>query len=242
MAFIDVVYKIKDDERDNINLKYSLRSLINFHDIGNVYIVGHLPTWAINIKHINVPDTFSIKNKDANIINKLIAACSNKELSEYFLNISDDQLFLKETTVSYFNIPIYNNGIILNRRGFAEYNFFYQRVLKTIEALSDSGCKYQNCYETHTPYLLNKYKYPEVMMKYDYWKGLGYCGNTLYFNTLGIKGKVDPYHVLRLQVQDFNIDEIDKYNFLNYNDHAENNPLLFTLLQHKFGNKSIYEK
>ena len=94
---IDVVYKLGIGSKfNNKELKYSLRSLKNFKNLGTIYIVGEKPHWIDKdiVVHIPASDPYAV-NKDANLIQKLMLACNDFNLSEYFLNFSDDQLILK---------------------------------------------------------------------------------------------------------------------------------------------------
>lgn len=239
MSFIDVVYKLSDDP-DNKVLKYSLRSLSRFVHLRNVYISGWKPDWVKNVIHIPVDDHYTLKNKDANIINKLIAACAHRDLSEHFLNMSDDMIFLKETNAPYFLVPRYNNAILYNPERYFSANYFHQRLLATVEKLTDRGLP-GNCFETHGPYMLSKHMYPQIMMRYDYQHGMGLCGNTLYFNTLKEPGMPAYNHVYRLQRKtDVITPEINGFQFLNFNDDSELPPL-FEYLENMFPDKSIYE-
>ena len=79
---IDVVYKLglNPDWGNYEELRHSLRSLCNFENLGNVFIVGQKPDWIQEVIHIPALDSYK-RNKDANLINKLILACSNPLLS-----------------------------------------------------------------------------------------------------------------------------------------------------------------
>lgn len=243
MSFIDVVYKLNDQSHhDNQELRYSLRSLSNFTHLRNVYIVGFKPDWVKNVIYIPMDDHYTLKNKDANIINKMIVASTQRDISEWFINISDDQIFLKETSAAYFTIPVYNNNILTSENHYLANNYFYQRLKRTVDILAERKLPH-NCYETHAPYLLNKYDYPRSVMQYDYQHGLGLCGNTLYFNTIREAGqpKQGINHCYRLQKKEDKITEdINKFQFLNFNNNTET-PELFDFLQDKFPKKSNYE-
>ena len=92
---IDVVYPLGTGSRWNDNeLRYSLRSLEkNFPDLGRVWIVGHRPAWLTGVVHVAMDDVHR-HNKDANLIDKILAAC-RAGVSERFVRMSDDQVFLR---------------------------------------------------------------------------------------------------------------------------------------------------
>lgn len=78
---IDVVYKLGNGSRfDDAELRYSLRSLSNFRDLGKIYVVGKKPAWIKNVIHIPAGDPYK-SNKDANIINKIILAATHSDIT-----------------------------------------------------------------------------------------------------------------------------------------------------------------
>ena len=186
---VDLVYKIgKRDNDTNTELRHSIRSAVeNFTDLGKIYIVGHKPEWAINVIHIPMGDPYK-NNKDANLINKLLRACQEEDLSQEFLNMSDDYFFLEKIGKDYFDVPIYDNEIIEKPNPEGRYTKWDRRLLSTKQILKERGYE-QNIYDLHMPVLIDKTKYKQVMLEYDYGFDNGYCGNTLYFNTIGKKGR-----------------------------------------------------
>lgn len=243
MEQLDVVYKLGNGSRwNNAELRYSLRSLCNFKSLRNVFIVGDLPDW-IDLKntiYIQASDPCP-NNKDFNLINKLILATIDDRLSEEFVNMSDDQVFLKECSYEDLKIPFINNefskfppGVRLNR--------WQQRLDRTLNLLKENNQTF-DCFEAHLPYLLNKKLFAKTIYQYDYTVGL--CGNTLYYNTLKIKGKqVEKDTVVRLveAIEDRNVlDNLcNGKSFLNYTDKGINNNLLLYLAK-QFPVKSKYE-
>lgn len=240
---IDVVYKLGIGSKHNdVELKYSLRSLSNFKDLGKVYIIGHKPKWIDNVIHILCDDVFT-SCKDANLINKLILACCDKNISKEFINFSDDQVLLRECSTIDFEVPFYDNSLI----SFTEdqkLSRWKTRLRNTINTLKEKNLP-NNCYESHIPTLINSELFPKIMFKYLYSVGQGMCANTLYFNTIYKKSSpINKNTAVRIEstVDDANkIKEIcnDKL-YLNYSDAAENH-VLFSFLEKKFPNKSNYE-
>ena len=118
------------------------------------------------------------------------------------------------------------------------------KLKPTKKVLIERGFQY-NCYESHTPYLLNKNAYPKVLLQYDYGAELGYCSNTLYFNSRSISGiEATEQRLIKLEVEYSSADEIetlrgDKF-FLNYTDRAINKNL-FVFLETLFPETSKFE-
>jgi len=241
---VDVVYTLGVESKfDNQELRYSLRSLQYFKDLGLVYIIGHSPGWVENFIHIPCQDPY-LCNKDANLISKLILGCCSKILSDKFLWFSDDQILLKECSSNDFLVPIIDNSHLI-RNPTKPKNRWVMRLERTVAVLKERGHRW-DCYESHTPYLIDKELYPKTLFQYDYGSDIGYCGNTLYFNSLNIKGKETAKDQIGLLLEPVHhvekIEEICKNKmFLNYQDKAINENLLL-YLQKKFPNKSQYEQ
>lgn len=240
---IDVVYKLGVGSKYNdLELKYSLRSLSNFKDLGKVYIIGHKPNWIKNVIHFPLQDVFTA-NKDANLINKLILATQDKDLSRTFLNFSDDQLLMKECSLKDFQIPYYDNTLI-NFQPDQKLGRWKTRLKNTIRALQERGFS-ANCYEAHIPVLIIKDLFIQTVFQYPYPEGQGMCGNTLYFNSIGEQGKQLPQgHACRIEglIEDYNTLKTLCEGRLHFNyAEASINANLFLFLQNNFPNKSIYE-
>ena len=114
---VDLVYKIgsKCDWSNYEELRYSIRSAMeNFEDLGKIYIIGNSPEWIDKNHVIYIPceDPYK-RNKDANLINKLILACSNERLSNSFVNMSDDMFFLKNIKFVRINRIMLNEFTII---------------------------------------------------------------------------------------------------------------------------------
>lgn len=240
----DVVYKLgKKSKFNDKELRYSLRSLSNFKDLGNVYIVGEKPEWVQNIKFIPCPDVF-LTNKDCNLINKLVLACQEYGITKEFLNFSDDQVLLRECSYEDFITPLYDNSLT-DFKPNEKLGRWKTRLKNTVRVLGERNLP-TNCYEAHIPTLINIYDYTKTVFQYNYPEGQGMCGNTLYFNTLRKEGKKVPEnYALRLEIAVNDLktleDMCNSKLHLNYTD-ASTNENLFVFLQNKFPIISKYEK
>jgi len=227
-------------------LRYALRSLYHFKDLGKVFVVGHKPSWLNDEKVIHIPATDPYKaSKDCNLINKLILASVHPELSDQFLNMSDDQVFLRDIDASFFIKPIYDNTPMSKAlEPNKVLNKWQKRLRNTKNALVKNHYSY-NCYETHMPCLINKHDFMTTIFKYDYGFDIGYVGNTLYYNTLRANGRsLRPIDLIRLGKKTLAsqiIREATGKVFLNYTNKAMDENLL-NALDHLFPNKSVYEK
>lgn len=242
---MDVIYPLSNRSiwRDN-ELRYSLRSLDqNFSGIGEVWIVGHKPKWLTNVRHIPFPDAYS-SNKDANIINKILRVCFEKELSEKFIFMSDDQYILQRTTSSSLQ-PICDVDLYTVRH-WGKSTWF--RRLKRTFLLLKAYKRPAYHYDCHTPQVMSKDLFPKVMLRYNYGYDIGYTINTLYFNSLYISAK-NRLPASRVSVRmnkksddyKLNPEYINGKLFLNHSDEGLTN-VLKDFLKSRFTKKSSYEK
>lgn len=242
---IDVVYKLGSGSTfNNAELRYSLRSLQNFIPLRNVYIVGFLPDFIQNVIHIKAEDPYK-QNKDGNLISKLILATLDQNLSEEFVNMSDDQMFLQKCDYDEIKVPYINNKHFVDLSKGAKPNRWQIRLNRTVDKLKEKRLPH-DCFEAHVPYLLNKINYANTLFMYDYGMDRGYVGNSLYYNTLLIKGReLESNTLVRLieSIEDRNVLEsvCNGKKYLNYTDAAINDNL-FLYLQKTFPVKSKYEK
>lgn len=242
----DIVYKLGEGSKhNNLELRYSLRSLVNYPFTGQVYVVGYKPEWIKNVIHIPAQDPYTYR-KDANLIQKLLLVCYQKNLTEYFLNISDDQIFLRPSD-NELRHP-FNDDISVASFINIQSNRWQVRLLHTFERLREKSLPTHN-YEAHVPCLLNKTLFPQILLRYDWGEGKGMCGNTLYFNTLDIEkekpsqsARENAAKIFSPVLEGETVERICfNKDYLCFNDRSFNKDLILYLDQ-KFPEKSIYEK
>jgi glycosyltransferase involved in cell wall biosynthesis len=86
----------------NNELRFCLRS-IEKHLVGydNIWIVGHLPKWVQNVRHVPHGEYHP---KALNIFDKIMAACEIEEISHRFIMFNDDYFLLQSVDAGkYFN-------------------------------------------------------------------------------------------------------------------------------------------
>jgi len=241
---IDVVYPLSNNSkfRDDFELRYSLRSLMLQNWVGKIFLIGHCPEWAKDVVHIPCGDPY-VNCKDANIINKILLACSIKELSENFLINSDDQYLLKAIGIDELEPMIENPCRLDEFKRKAGHNSWQGRVVDTVQWCSKNG--YPDwIFQSHTPYLATKTDYPEAMSKVAWGKGNGFTTH-IYLNiaytqapkepkgrTVRIKGRILHDELYRL---------IEHATFFNHNDSGLI-PVVKTFLEEYFPVKSRWEK
>lgn len=216
---MDIVYTLgKNCAWENYEeFRYSLRSL-KFIEHNKVWVVGVLPEWTINVNHIPFPDIYAT-SKDANLINKLLRVCYENELSEQFIFNSDDQYFIEPYQIRYLHNGELKIGVD-TKHG--------KTIFNTRDILKSQGKPIFN-FDTHTPVLIDKKKYPEIMLQSAWAQGNnGILVNSYYFNTL-------------LQYKQIDVVE-NKKGLYFYNHSNMPTDIDREYLTNIFSEKSLYEK
>ena len=105
---MDILYIYRDDKKDGLSLKYSLRSLAKYgKNVSRVFLVGDEPSWlsdeVIYIASSPVFDGDIEKSK--NIANNIRVALDGSDISDDFLCSMDDHFLCSE--VDFGNYPYY---------------------------------------------------------------------------------------------------------------------------------------
>ena len=155
----DIVYFVKDT-KSNEELRYSLRSLINFPH-RKVWFYGGCPDGLKPDHHIKVLQDQPTKWQ--NIFKMFKMACNNKNITEDFWLFNDDFFVMKKVknVPNWFNGDLYKRVVTLedNHDGITPYS---QKLRETLQELEGMGCTTLN-YALHVPMLINKEKGIELL-------------------------------------------------------------------------------
>ncbi len=229
MGTIDAVYPLGTGSKaGDLELRFSLRALEkNFSDLGRVFVVGACPPWLTGVIHIQHPDSHR-HNKDANIIDKVLAAC-RAGVSEQFVRSSDDEMILLPSTVDDIQ-PYHGRTLDLSVRG----EGWKERLLRTGRWLHEHGFSHKH-YDMHIPNLYDRDRFVDAMARAPYREGKGFTINTLYYNQLGIEGVLFGGQKLTLEGPIRNLrvlrDRIRGKRFLGFNDSGFNKVTKALLLE-----------
>ena len=226
---------------DYEELRYALRSLeTNLHGLRSVFIVGGKPGWLSDkVFHIPAEDVHK-RNKDANLIDKVVLACERPELSPWFVRLSDDQLVLRPTRLADMR-PLFGNALKAPR---SKNDKWFKRFDNTLKLLTKAGHETRN-YDNHAPMPVEKESFLRIAKTFDYQKLPGCTINTLYFNAYGklqavpvgtqagfISGDMDETKIRRMML---------RFRYLGYTDKGLTKAFK-AVLQEKFPTPSRFEK
>lgn len=229
----DILYTVKRGPDDNIELRYSLRSLENIPH-GNVFIIWHKPSrvkWVIHIPFKDNP-----KYKAKNVIRKIRAWCVDKRLSDKFIFMCDD-FYIKDKVE---DVPYYWKWTIAwhirTREALSaqwqKFFTFKTNIIRNTFRLTDKD------FENHFPFIYEKDKYLRMLRTYDFSQGNLY--RSAYCKLYNIEWefhkdcKLSPANVSKRDLNQFTFFST-RNDFANWEWFAE-------FMDQYFPNKSEYEK
>lgn len=181
---IDVCYHLGNGSKwQNNELRYSLRALEkNFLDLGRVFIVGVRPDWLSDeAVYLDVPDRHK-HNKDANLVDKVLAAC-NAGISDLFVRSSDDEMILLPSRLA--DLRPYHSGD-MNGRGTHFWKGGWKAKLRaTMNMLVARGFTAFH-FDTHIPKVYDRKRFVEVAATTPY-QSNGFTIDTMYLNQAGLE-------------------------------------------------------
>lgn len=223
---MDVLYPLAFGSLSkNLELRYSLRSL-KFIEHDRIFIAGRRPGF---LKNINFVKTNEGNSKQENIKNAILRACDS-DITENFIYMNDDFLFIKPTTVkSYCYDKTFDEHIRDRISSYAYSLKVTQRWLK------DNNLPTIN-YEPHYPMVFNKYKFKELFKDFVYDKP--YLYRSIYGNYYGIDA--EPTRDFKLyKLKDFKKSELR--DFISISDKMIFYSEFQDYLEETFPDESEYE-
>jgi len=242
---MDVVYVLGTGSRWNDNeLRFSLRSLEkNLLEFRNVFIVGECPGFLQNVIHIPATDIFNPAiNADGNIITKVLAACTDKRLSDDFLFINDDHLILQPVNIADVP-PLHKGDMATYDPEYWKLNYWRGRLKSTMQVLQERDMATLN-FDCHTPIVFNKEMFFRIMNTFDYRQGIGYTMKSLYGNTVYPDAPFLTDQKVKI-FKNYTLSDLRSMlsapMFMSFNDQGINNSLKWWLIE-TFCQRSSYEK
>lgn len=202
---IDVVYPVKPTNNNNLELRYSLRSLENMPH-GKVHIFSDYIPWLSKEVIWHPSSDRPDKSRFANVNTTLLRACEDPIVSDPFIFMNDDFFVMQEIT----ELPYYCNGTIQQHwdylHQFYEMSKYMRQLLEAQTVLKEEGYGTID-FEVHAPILFHKKELKKILKKFPNTA----CRRTIYGNVMKVKHE---------QVIDFKI-----YGFGNFD---QNRPFVST--------------
>ena len=237
---IDIVLPLGNGSKYcNFELRMALRSIGKYAlNIRKIYLIGDdIPSWVRNVQIIGIKDRH-IHNKDANLIEKLLAAVATEDLSEKFIFWSDDQLALRRFCAGAL-MPVYNRR---GRAAFQSGRIWHERMRRTFDYLQQHNKNISCNWDSHVPQIMEKSQFARIMRQIDYISEPGYCINTLYFGMAGTLPLLEQSRVKVTLERKIFLDSLPENKlFLGYNNESLQGNLAGLLLE-RFPEPCVFEK
>lgn len=230
---MDVVYFVKD-EKENKELKYSVRSVVKNFPHGKIVFVGGCPDDMEPDLHLKIDQVG--KTKYEKVHNLIKAAIECDEISDDFYLFNDDFFVLSPVNSL---LPMIDGSLWCKVRrlekkykGETKYS---KRLLATARALRDAGYDRLN-YELHVPMVINKEKANEVIKEF----GPDIAFRSAYGNRFTKYGMLHPdVKIMSLEKRP----DPDLHNvYLSTYDKSFEEGAVGKYIRNKFRKKSDYEK
>lgn len=202
---IDLVYVLNRGSRwEDNELRFSLRSVHkHLANVGQVFVVGDKPRFdhwvkdfpAFHAAHLDptraqvlhhVPYSDRHANKERNIYEKVLYACSMQMISSPFLFMNDDHFLLADFDADTF--PDFHKADLSSAASqLPAYHLYRQTLERTRETLVDLGLPTVN-FDSHCPIRYDAARFARVMPQYDWSHPRAFAVKSLYANSLRLAG------------------------------------------------------
>ena len=176
--------KSGDDE-----LKILLRSVerngVGVRDV--IVVTDAVPKWLTGVRIVPQGDPLR-KNKDGNLLGKMLAAITADGVTDEFAWSSDDCALLMP--FDFAAVPPTYNG--RGKEAFpVDGTIWQRRVRRTFEMLESRGLALAHNYESHMPHRYPTRKVIRALQNVDFKSDIGYSIHTLLHGLLGVTGGFD---------------------------------------------------
>jgi hypothetical protein len=203
---------------------------------GRIFIVGRCPGWIDRefVTHIQMDDPYD--NKLKNAMAKIMAACDDRRVTEEFILMNDDFIFLKKTD----EIKSFIRGTLLaaEEEHLTRSGYYFKAIAKTRKILFNLGIKTDKNFEIHYPMMFEKTKFRDMEKQIDF-KGEGLLFRSLYGNINNVGARV------RSDFKLYDISELDELKsgeFISTDNRVVREPEFEKWIKRKFSERSKYER
>lgn len=208
---------------DDIELRFSLRSLKFVKGLNKVFIVGHRPNWVTEITHLPFEDKH--KAKDRNLIDKIKHYCEQSD-GNPFIKMSDDHVFIKEWSIE--------NHVVLNSGNYRHWckqaqTLWVKKLLYTMRLYIQAGVDQNEVmgYDTHSATLIKPGLFLEAMDRVSTEELDNITWGTWYGNYAPPLSSISSKGILKYFNQPMNSFPVDpETRFISYAETAVNQELI----------------
>ena len=219
---IGVFYPYLAAQKKWDELRYSLRSLETFfrEEEYEVWIVGDLPEWAVNVRHIpHVKDERLADSATCDAISKLWAYLENEETPGQFIRMYDDIYFLAPRTLEDLKVTryLYTWDEFKGKKLTSGCGTWQESVKASIDAVRALG--YPGIMtETHCPEVFRKWKMQQIYGMFAPWDNR-LLTSTLYYNVFPYKRMLKDFKTERALF--YGVENMMSYCSINFKEAIE---------------------
>ncbi len=228
----DIFYPLVEVQGDNIELRYSLRSLANT-DHGEVFIIGHKPSWVQGVTHIPFEDKAGGKYK--NVVQKEIIACYRSQARDLVI-MHDDVFILKKTPIGFY----IRNQSVKDTIEAAKLSGRPPRVVRALRNIQKLFKQPVTAF-VHVPHRINRQKNIRLQSKYDLLKK-PFLTCDVYANEYKNDHPWEPIEDCKIYGDPGEIIQYTDRLFVSTSDRVARHKDFEAIISKLFPNKSKYEK
>jgi glycosyltransferase involved in cell wall biosynthesis len=231
-SLIDVVIPVGTGSvNSNNELRFCLRSIEkNLRGYRNIWIVGFMPKWLKNLKHITFKEYHPKAN---NIHDKIKAACEHPEVSDEFIMFNDDYFLTSEVqAVIYPNY--YSRQALADVMGRKRSDPYRRLVVDTI-----NETRMIDYYDIHVPLRIKKSEFLSMPYNRNYEGGI--LVKSSYAKHAQVQGidRLDP--IIRNKATRDEIENMEIFtDVISIHDEAINQEFI-DWVQERYPHKCSYE-
>lgn len=231
-SLIDVVIPMGTGSvNSNNELRFCLRSIEkNLRGYRNIWIVGFMPKWMRNLKHIPFKEYHPKAN---NIHDKIKAACEHLEVSDEFIMFNDDYFLTCETQATTYPYCYSREAMIeVMARPKADP---YRRLV--VDTITETGIK--EYYDIHCPMRIKKSEFLSMPYNRNYECGL--LVKSSYAKHAGVQGTPAHDAIIRKKMTREQIKKMEVFtDCISVHDEAINQDFI-DWVQERYPHKCSYE-
>jgi hypothetical protein len=225
---MNIVIPLIESKNDNVELRYTLRSLQAYYGHFELFLIGHHPGWLKGANVIPFKDEHGASRKECNIASKLLLASNT--ISGLFLYSCDDNYLLP----TYRDIVRYK-GTIAETCAETKSGHYRKSCENTMNALGHDSIDF----DLHCPAWIDSVKFIDVYQAHNFQQDFGLLVKSTYFNHIMPPCTLSSDIKIRTPLR--SLEHLRNVEFLSTHESAINKQMIL-FLESLFPDKSIFEE
>jgi len=224
---MNIVIPLIESKNDNVELRYTLRSLQAYYGDFELYVIGYCPLWLKADTYIWDVNISGSKNKEFNIASRIAYSC--QIIHEPFLYSCDDNYILP----SYCDI-VRHKGFISETCAETKSGSYRKSCENTMKELGLNVLDY----DLHCPAWIDPHKFLDVYQAHNFNQDFGLLVKSTYFNYVGSACTLSDDIKIRTPLR--SLEHLRNVEFFSTHESAINKQMII-FLESLFPDKSRFE-